>query len=74
MQNFGSCQFVSGCAVLTDFLKMINIETEWYNLIKTSSYTIETEHSTGKHRKHDLCKKRIDLLIKDDEHKWMNLY
>lgn len=71
LAKFWDCRFVSGRAALTDFLKMVNIETEWYNLIETSSYTIETEHATGKHRKHDLCKKRIDLLIKDDEHKWL---
>lgn len=71
LKKIWDSQTESGSIILTDFLKTIEIKGDWIETVICNQYNITTEYFTGKQRKRDLCAKKMDLLIKDDVHKWL---
>lgn len=60
-----------GSIALLNFLKEIGVREDWFEFISQNTYYVKEEHQTGKHRKRDLNRKRIDLLFVDDKNKWL---
>lgn len=60
-----------GNIAFLNFLEEIGVNDCWLNTLKQNLYRVECEHLTGKQRKRDLNRKRIDLLFIDEVNKWV---
>ena len=58
-------------SVLMDLCNTVGCKSEWIKSIEQNSYTVKSEFSTKRQRKQSMSLRRMDLLIKDDNNKWL---